>query len=177
MKVLDLFKNRMLLNSNESFAIVIDGFTLSRLFDFKLEKKFRDLAIKCDSVLCCRMSPGQKAQVVKLIKDSKSRPMTAAIGDGANDVSMIQQADVGIGIFGKEGRNAARAADFAFARFKFLKRALLVHGYLFYTRNSNVVSYYFYKNLAFSLIQFYYGFFSAFSSTVRKCLLIVHIEY
>ncbi len=53
----------MLTNSHESFAIIIDGFTLSRLYEFKLEKKFRDIAIKCDSVLCCRMSPGQKAQV------------------------------------------------------------------------------------------------------------------
>ena len=156
----------MLMNSHESFAIVIDGFTLQRLFEHKLQKKFRDIAIKCDSVLCCRMSPGQKAQIVKLIKDSKSRPVTAAIGDGANDVSMIQEADVGIGIFGKEGRNAARAADFAFARFKFLKRALLVHGYLYYTRHSIVVSYYFYKNLSFSLIQFYFAFYSAFSSAV-----------
>jgi phospholipid-translocating ATPase len=71
--------------------------------------------------------------------------MTCAIGDGANDVSMIQEAHVGIGIFGKEGRNAARSADFAFARFKFLKRALLVHGYLYYTRISNLVLYFFYK--------------------------------
>lgn len=71
--------------------------------------------------------------------------MTCAIGDGANDVSMIQEAHVGIGIFGKEGRNAALSADFAFARFKFLKRALLVHGYLYYTRATNLVLYFFYK--------------------------------
>ena len=71
--------------------------------------------------------------------------MTCAIGDGANDVSMIQEAHVGIGIFGKEGRNAALSADFAFARFKFLKRALLVHGFLYYTRATNLVLYFFYK--------------------------------
>ncbi len=130
---------------NETFAFIIDGPTLVNVFEFNLENQFRDVAVKCSAVLCCRMSPGQKAQIVKLIKDSKSRPMTAAIGDGANDVSMIQEADVGIGIFGKEGRNAARAADFAFARFKFLKRALLVHGYLFYTRTALLVLYFFYK--------------------------------
>ena len=79
------------------------------------------------------------------MKHSKGEPLTAAIGDGANDVSMIQEAHVGIGIYGKEGRNAARAADFAFARFKHLKRALLVHGYLYYTRYSILVLYYFYK--------------------------------
>lgn len=83
--------------------------------------------------------------MVRLIKKSKNRPMTAAIGDGANDVSMIQEAHVGLGIFGKEGRNAARSADFAFAKFKFAKRILLIHGYLYYTRASNLVQYFFIK--------------------------------
>lgn len=80
-----------------------------------------------------------------MIKNGKERPMTAAIGDGANDVSMIQEAHVGIGIFGKEGRNAARSSDFCFAKFKYLKRALLVHGYLYYTRAAVLVLYFFYK--------------------------------
>ncbi len=71
--------------------------------------------------------------------------MTAAIGDGANDVSMIQEAHIGFGIFGKEGRNAARSADYAFAKFKFVRRAILVHGYLFYTRAAYLVQYFFYK--------------------------------
>ena len=84
-------------------------------------------------------------KIVKLVKSSKSKPMTAAIGDGANDVSMIQEAHVGIGIFGKEGRNAAISADFAFAKFKFLKRAFLIHGYLYYTRAATLVLYFFYK--------------------------------
>ena len=70
---------------------------------------------------------------------------SSAIGDGANDVSMIQEANVGIGLFGKEGRNAAISADFAFAKFKYLKRAFLVHGYLYYTRASMLVLYFFYK--------------------------------
>jgi phospholipid-translocating ATPase len=71
--------------------------------------------------------------------------LTAAIGDGANDVSMIQEANVGIGIYGKEGRNAALSADFAFAKFKYLQRIILVHGYLYYTRTSALVQYFFYK--------------------------------
>ena len=99
--------------------------------------------MECDAVLCCRMSPAQKAQVVKLVKKSKQRPITCSIGDGANDVSMIQEAHIGLGIFGKEGRNAARSADFAFAKFKFLKRLLLVHGYLYYTRTANMIQYFF----------------------------------
>jgi magnesium-transporting ATPase (P-type) len=84
-------------------------------------------------------------KIVRLVKLTKNKPITAAIGDGANDVSMIQEAHVGIGIFGKEGRNAARSADFAFAKFKFLKRLLLVHGYLYYTRTANMIQYFFYK--------------------------------
>ena len=125
-------------------------------------------------------------KVVKLVKMSKTKPMTAAIGDGANDVSMIQEAHVGLGIFGKEGRNAARSADFAFAKFKFAKRILLVHGYTYYTRASYLVQYFFYKvnrifqlysdkflnykfilkNLAFVISQFYYAFFNAYSASV-----------
>ena len=101
--------------------------------------------MKCEAVLCYRMQPVQKAQVVKLIKKSKEKPITCAIGDGANDVSMIQEAHIGLGIFGKEGKNAARSADFAFAKFKHIKRAILVHGYLYYTRLTTVVFYLFYK--------------------------------
>ena len=80
-----------------------------------------------------------------MVKLSSQKPMTAAIGDGANDVSMIQEAHVGLGIFGKEGRNAARSADFAFGKFKFAQRILLVHGYLYYTRAATLVQYFFYK--------------------------------
>ena len=86
-----------------------------------------------------------KKKVVRLIKRSDKKPVTCAIGDGANDVSMIQEAHIGLGIFGKEGRNAARSADFAFAKFRFLKRILLVHGYLYYTRIAILVNYFFYK--------------------------------
>ena len=106
-------------------------------------------------------------KIVKLVKHSKGNPITAAIGDGANDVSMIQEANVGIGMFGKEGRNAARSADFAFARFKFLKRLLLIHGYLFYTRGAFLVQYFFYKNLSFAIGQFYFSFCDAFSVSVK----------
>jgi phospholipid-translocating ATPase len=125
--------------------LTIDGPTLGRVFHYDLEEPFREICMKCDAVLCCRMSPAQKAQVVRLVKKSKNKPMTAAIGDGANDVSMIQEAHIGLGIYGKEGRNAARSADFAFARFKFVQRLLLVHGFLYYSRASILVQYFFYK--------------------------------
>jgi P-type E1-E2 ATPase len=105
-------------------------------------------------------------KVVRLVKKSKKKPMTCAIGDGANDVSMIQEAHVGLGLFGKEGRNAARSADFALAKFKFCMRLLLVHGYIYYTRAAIVVQYFFYINLAFTMNLFYYSFFNAFSVSV-----------
>ncbi|RMC06567.1 hypothetical protein DUI87_16004 [Hirundo rustica rustica] len=101
----------------------------------------------CSAVLCCRMAPLQKAQIVKLIKLSKEHPITLAIGDGANDVSMILEAHVGIGIIGKEGRQAARNSDYAIPKFKHLKKMLLVHGHFYYIRISELVQYFFYKTL------------------------------
>ena len=103
--------------------------------------------------------------------------MTCAIGDGANDVSMIQEAHVGLGLFGKEGRNAARSADFALAKFKFAKRLLLVQGYLFYTRAGNLVQYFFYKNFAFAIGQFYFSCFDAFSVAVSLNLCFTRISH
>jgi phospholipid-translocating ATPase len=132
--------------------------------------------MECDAVLCCRMSPAQKAQVVKLVKKSKQRPITCSIGDGANDVSMIQEAHIGLGIFGKEGRNAARSADFAFAKFKFVKRALLIHGYFYYTRLTTLIHYFFYKNVTLVTCQLFYAGSTAFSisSLFHSVLLIFY---
>ena len=94
------------------------------------------------------MSPLQKAEIVKMIKNSPEKPIVAAVGDGGNDVSMIQEAHVGLGIMGKEGRAAVRAADFAFAKFRFLQKIILVHGHWFYYRASMLIHYFFYKNIA-----------------------------
>lgn len=88
-------------------------------------------------MLCCRVSPKQKALVVNLVKDGIDT-MTLAIGDGANDVSMIQAADVGVGISGEEGLQAVNSSDYAIAQFRFLKRLLLVHGHWSYARNGNM---------------------------------------
>lgn len=85
-------------------------------------------------MVCCRLSPLQKSEIIKLIKTSPGRPVTAAIGDGGNDVAMIQEAHIGFGIMGKEGRAAVRASDIAFAKFKHLKKVILVHGHWFYYR-------------------------------------------
>lgn len=109
--------------------------------------------MKCQAVLCCRLSPIQKCEVVKLMKTLPDAPITAAIGDGANDVSMIREAHVGLGILGKEGRQAALCSDYSFTNFYMLKKILLVHGHYFSYRFSLLVLYFFYKNLVFMLIQ------------------------
>lgn len=90
-------------------------------------------------------------KIVAMIKRLGSEPITAAIGDGANDVSMIQEAHIGLGIMGKEGRQAVRCSDFAFAKFRFLQRVLLVHGHYYYIRVAVLVQYFFYKVLIHSL--------------------------
>ncbi|CAG5136603.1 unnamed protein product, partial [Candidula unifasciata] len=140
------------LMSHVDFALIIDGQSLAYAMK-SYKEMLRQLCSRCATVLCCRMSPIQKAEVVAMIKNSPERPVTAAIGDGANDVSMIQEADVGLGIMGKEGRQAVRNSDYAFGKFKFLRRALLFHGHLYYNRIAVLVQYFFYKNVAWITAQ------------------------
>ena len=88
----------------EDKVLIVDGKTLLTVFGKSdLIKMLRDLTRECRSVICCRMSPLQKAEIVNMIKTSDESPVTAAVGDGANDVAMIQEAHVGLGIAGKEG--------------------------------------------------------------------------
>uniref|UniRef100_A0A8C7PFI1 Phospholipid-transporting ATPase n=1 Tax=Oncorhynchus mykiss TaxID=8022 RepID=A0A8C7PFI1_ONCMY len=153
------------------YGLIIDGATLSAVLKPSQEDSsqgnykeiFLEICRNCSAVLCCRMAPLQKAQIVKLIKSSPEHPITLAIGDGANDVSMILEAHVGIGIMGKEGRQAARNSDYAIPKFKHLKKMLLVHGHYYYIRISELVQYFFYKNVAFIFPQFLYQFFCGFS--------------
>ncbi|KAK1162611.1 putative phospholipid-transporting ATPase IF isoform X1 [Acipenser oxyrinchus oxyrinchus] len=143
-------------------GLVVDGASLSLALR-EHEKLFMDVCRNCSAVLCCRMAPLQKAKVVRLIKTLPEKPITLAIGDGANDVSMIQEAHVGIGIMGKEGRQAVRNSDYAIARFRFLSKLLLVHGHFYYIRIANLVQYFFYKNVCFITPQFLYQFVCLFS--------------
>uniref|UniRef100_A0A8C7HQ41 Phospholipid-transporting ATPase n=1 Tax=Oncorhynchus kisutch TaxID=8019 RepID=A0A8C7HQ41_ONCKI len=153
------------------YGLIIDGATLSAVLKPSPESSgsgnyreiFLEISRNCSAVLCCRMAPLQKAQIVKLIKASKEHPITLAIGDGANDVSMILEAHVGIGIMGKEGRQAARNSDYAIPKFKHLKKMLLVHGHFYYIRIAELVQYFFYKNVCFIFPQFLYQFFCGFS--------------
>ena len=115
------------------FAVVIDGETLRYALDEALKPAFLELTTQCNAVVCCRVSPSQKALTVKLVKDGRNA-MTLAIGDGANDVAMIQEAHIGVGIAGLEGAQASMSADYAVGQFRFLTKLLLVHGRWCYIR-------------------------------------------
>ncbi|WOL06845.1 phospholipid-transporting ATPase 1 [Canna indica] len=144
-------------------ALIIDGNSLVYILEKDLEQELFDLATSCRVVICCRVAPLQKAGIVDMIKN-RTKDMTLAIGDGANDVSMIQMADVGVGICGQEGRQAVMASDFAMGQFRFLKRLLLVHGHWNYQRVGYLVLYNFYRNAVFVLMLFWYVLCAAFST-------------
>ncbi|KAJ3130575.1 hypothetical protein HK100_007966 [Physocladia obscura] len=145
------------------FALVIDGRTLEYALEPECKLIFLELACLCKAVVCCRVSPLQKALVVSLVKQNVEGAITLAIGDGANDVGMIQAAHLGVGISGVEGLQAARSADIAIAQFKYLQKLLLVHGGWAYARLSKLVLYCFYKNITLYLIQFWFSFDNGFS--------------
>ncbi|KUJ19481.1 P-type ATPase-like protein [Mollisia scopiformis] len=149
----------------ETLALVIDGKSLTYALEKDLEKNFLDLAVMCKAVICCRVSPLQKALVVKLVK-RHLKAILLAIGDGANDVSMIQAAHIGVGISGMEGLQAARSADVAIGQFRYLRKLLLVHGAWSYQRVSKTILYSFYKNITLYMTQFWYSFQNAFSGEV-----------
>ncbi|XP_073949125.1 phospholipid-transporting ATPase IF-like [Choristoneura fumiferana] len=150
--------------SYKDIALIVDGTSMSLILDKAAASAFVEISLKCNAVLCCRLSPIQKAKIVKLIKNSKERPITAAIGDGANDISMIQEAHVGFGIFGKEGHQAARSADFGFTKFSMVKKFLLVLGHWYYQRLATLIHYFFYKNLILGNLMLFFQINSAFST-------------
>lgn len=134
-------------------------------FRFNLIYSFIGIAVQCKAVICCRVTPLQKALVVESMKRAKS-VVTLAIGDGANDVSMIKAAHIGVGISGQEGMQAVLASDYSIAQFRFLERLLLVHGRWSYYRMCKFLRYFFYKNIAFTLCHFWYAYFCGFSAQV-----------
>ncbi|XP_057810905.1 phospholipid-transporting ATPase 3 isoform X2 [Salvia miltiorrhiza] len=148
--------------SGPKLSLIIDGKCLMYALDPSLRGMLLNLSLNCTAVVCCRVSPLQKAQVTSLVKKGANR-ITLSIGDGANDVSMIQAAHVGVGISGQEGMQAVMASDFAIAQFRFLTDLLLVHGRWSYHRICKVVTYFFYKNLTFTLTQFWFTFETGFS--------------
>ncbi|XP_006143250.1 phospholipid-transporting ATPase FetA isoform X3 [Tupaia chinensis] len=148
---------------NGNYGLVINGYSLACALEGNLELELLRTACMCKGVVCCRMTPLQKAQVVELVKRYK-KVVTLAIGDGANDVSMIKVAHIGVGISGQEGMQAMLNSDFAFCQFCYLQRLLLVHGRWSYNRMCKFLSYFFYKNFAFTIVHFWYAFFNGFSA-------------
>ncbi|TFB04608.1 putative phospholipid-transporting ATPase DNF3 [Trichoderma ghanense] len=135
-------------------VVVVDGQTLAEIdADEDLAALFYDLVVRIDSVICCRASPAQKANLVKSIRQFVPKSMTLAIGDGANDIGMLQASHVGIGISGREGLQAARIADYSIAQFRFLQKLLFVHGRWNYIRTGKYVLATFWKETFFYLIQ------------------------
>ncbi|CAN6305229.1 unnamed protein product [Urochloa humidicola] len=158
----DEARHSLISTPERKLALIIDGRCLMYALDPTLRVDLLGLSLICHSVVCCRVSPLQKAQVTSLVKKGAQK-ITLSIGDGANDVSMIQAAHVGIGISGQEGMQAVMASDFAIAQFRFLTDLLLVHGRWSYLRLCKVITYFFYKNLTFTLTQFWFTFQTGFS--------------
>ncbi|KAE8213447.1 hypothetical protein CF327_g3031 [Tilletia walkeri] len=147
------------------YALVIDGAALGHALSEEFSKDLLlRISTQCKAVICCRVSPLQKALIVHLIKDGLG-VMTLAIGDGANDVSMIQAAHVGVGIAGEEGLQAVNASDYAIAQFRYLKRLLLVHGHWSYYRNSTMILNFFYKEIINIGYLFFFQIYCAWSTT------------
>ncbi|XP_022415689.1 probable phospholipid-transporting ATPase IIB isoform X5 [Delphinapterus leucas] len=132
-------------------ALVISGDSLEVCLKY-YEHEFVELACQCPAVVCCRCGPTQKAHIVKLLQQHTGR-RTCAIGDGGNDVSMIQAADCGIGIEGKEGRQASLAADFSVSQFKHIGRLLVVHGRSSYKRSAALSQFVMHRGLIISTMQ------------------------
>lgn len=147
----------------KSIALVIDGETLIHALAGTCRPLLAEFSQYCKAVIACRVSPAQKAQMVALIKEYVPGVRTLAIGDGANDVSMIQEAHIGVGISGQEGMQAVNSSDYAIAQFRFLERLLLVHGRWNYRRMAQLVVYMFYKNILFTAAQYWYTLMCGFS--------------
>jgi phospholipid-transporting ATPase len=144
-------------------ALVIDGEALTYALRGSCRPLLAEFAQYCVAVIACRVSPAQKAEMVALIKEYVDGVRTLAIGDGANDVPMIQEAHIGVGISGQEGMQAVNSSDYAIAQFRFLERLLLVHGRWNYRRMAQLVLYIFYKNILVTAAQYWYTLLCGFS--------------
>uniref|UniRef100_A0A8C9T346 Phospholipid-transporting ATPase n=1 Tax=Scleropages formosus TaxID=113540 RepID=A0A8C9T346_SCLFO len=167
------------LHKENDFALIIDGKTLKYALAFGARHYFLDLALTCKAVICCRVSPMQKSEVVDLVK-KQVQVITLAIGDGANDVGMIQTAHVGVGISGNEGLQAANSSDYSIAQFKYLKNLLLVHGAWNYNRVAKCILYCFYKNIVLYIIEIWFAFVNGFSGQIlfeRWCIGLYNVIF
>ena len=145
------------------FSLILEGQTITTcMTEGKAADLFWDLIQRSRSLICCRSSPSQKSQIVEFVK-KRTSSVTLGIGDGGNDVNMIRAASVGIGIFGKEGYQAAYNSDYAISQFKYLKGLLFKEGRITLKKNSYFLYHYFFKNFLFTIVLFWFGIFSLFS--------------
>ena len=146
------------------FGILVDEKALLTINeDESIQSIFLGIAKDAVAVICCRVSPIQKSQVVKMMKHYEPNAITLAIGDGGNDVSMIMEAHIGVGIYGEEGMRAVQSSDYAIGEFQCLGPLLFFHGRTNYIRNSECIQYFFYKNFVFTVVQFLFGFYCNFT--------------
>lgn len=154
------YSSRM--NTAKKPVLIVNGNSLNHLLNSNFADYFITLSMNCDSVICYRMIPLQKSLVVNYVQ-SRTHYVTLAIGDGANDVAMIQTATVGVGISGVEGLQAVYAADYSIAIFKHLHRLLFVHGTWNYNRVCKLIYYIYYKNIPIGLTLLFVSYASGWS--------------
>ncbi|EQC36244.1 hypothetical protein SDRG_06351 [Saprolegnia diclina VS20] len=156
-------------------ALIVTGAILDHVFsNGACSDMFGAVAERCSTVIACRVSPAQKASLVRLLMRLDPTSRVLAIGDGANDVPMLQEAHVGVGISGQEGLQAVNASDYAIAQFSYLRNLLLVHGRSNYERISKLVLYILYKNILLITAQFWFALFTGFSG--QKLYLEVGVQ-
>ena len=158
------FKNQFDSMQKPSFGILVDEKALLTINeDLDTQRIFLGIAKDAEAVICCRVSPLQKSQVVKMMKKFDENSITLAIGDGGNDVPMIMEAHIGIGIYGEEGLRAVQSSDYAMGEFKILRELLFSHGRMNYVRNSECIQYFFFKNFVQTFNHYLYGFYCNFT--------------
>lgn len=155
-------------SKDSGYGMVLDGASVSRILKDTGEARraLYEMAKKCSSCVCCRLSPMQKRELVELVRTENPQAITLSIGDGANDVPMIQGAHVGIGIRGKEGSASVQASDIAISQFRFLKNLLFCHGRKAYRRMSTFLCFYIYRSIALGWSYIFYACCTYFSGSL-----------
>ena len=146
-----------------NFELVIEGDWLATMLQIENRVIFGKILNKTHAVLLWRSSPKQKSEIIEFAKSINPKMVSLAIGDGGNDVSMIKTADVGIGIFGKEGYQAVNASDYAIAEFQYLRRLMFIHGRYWVRRMTIFITQFLVRNILLSMCQYAFAYYSAYS--------------
>lgn len=153
----ELYRKKKEYKTTVPFTTVIDSDVFKLIYMNNLHDFLLSVTMHSTAVVCCRLSPEEKALIVTMTRNRDKYITTLAIGDGANDCPMIKSANIGVGIAGNEGLHASNSSDFSLPEFKYLRRLLFVHGHYTHLRNSELIEYCIYKNL---ILVFVNGLFS-----------------